>query len=132
MHELSVTSQIIKTVLSEAKKYNAKKVLEVHLDIGKLTFLGIEQVRFSYELLVKDTILENSRLYIEEKNGIIKCNSCGYEGEFKYKNDPVYHIPKPILLCPKCEETIEVIGGRECKIRDVKLLIEEHDNTNAD
>ena len=131
MHEFSVTSQIVEAILKEAEKHNARKIVEVRLDIGKLTFLGLEQVRFSYEVLVKGTIMEGSKLYIEEKDGIIKCNSCGYEGDFKYQNDPIYHIPTPTLHCPKCGETVEIVGGRECTIRDVKLLIDKGDKTNA-
>jgi Zn finger protein HypA/HybF involved in hydrogenase expression len=46
-----MTSQIVESVLGEAKKYEAKKVTEVHLVIGKLTFLGVEQVRFAYGIL---------------------------------------------------------------------------------
>jgi len=131
MHEFSVTSQIVEAILNEAGKHDAKKVIEVHLDIGKLTFLGLEQVRFSYEVLVKGTIMEGSKLYIQEKDGIVKCDSCGYEGNFQYEDDPMYHIPTPTLHCPKCEETVEIVGGRECTIRDVKLLIDEGGKTNA-
>ena len=131
MHEFSVTSQIVEAVLKEAKKHNAQKIVEVHLDIGKLTFLGLEQVRFSYEVLVKGTIMDGSKLYIREKDGIVKCRNCGYEGGFKYEDDPMYHIPTPTLHCPKCEKTIEIVAGRECTIRDVKLLIERSGKTNA-
>ena len=131
MHEFSVTSQIVEAILKEAEKHSAKKVVEVHLDVGKLTFLGLEQVRFSYEVLVKGTIMEGSKLRIEEKDGIVKCSSCGYKGDFQYEDDPIYHIPTPTLHCPKCGETVEIVGGRECTIRDVKLLIDEGGKTNA-
>ena len=50
MHEFSMTSQIVNCVLEEAKKHNARRVSEVHLVVGKLTFLGLEQVRFAYEM----------------------------------------------------------------------------------
>ena len=131
MHEFSVTSQIVEAILKEAEKHNANKVVEVHLDVGKLTFLGLEQVRFSYEVLVKGTIMEGSELHIKERNGIVKCRSCGYEGDFKYEDDPFYHIPTPTLHCPECGETVEIVGGRECTIRDVKLLIDKGGKTNA-
>jgi len=132
VHEFSVTSQIVEAVLKEAEKHKAKRVVEVHLDIGKLTFLGLEQVRFSYEVLVKGTIMEGSKLHIHERDGVVKCGSCGYEGDFKYEDDPMYHIPTPTLHCPKCGETVEIVGGRECTIRDVKLLVDKDgDKTDA-
>lgn len=118
-----MTTQIVETVLQEAEKHNAKKVTEVHLAIGKLTFLGLEQVRFSYGVLVKSTIMEGSKLYIEEKNGVVKCSSCGYEGGFMYENNPMYHIPTPTLRCPKCGDAVSIVGGRECTIKSIKLVM---------
>ena len=123
MHEGSVTTQIVESVLEEAGKHEAKRVAEVHLVIGKLTFLNPEQVRFWYEVLTKDTIMEGSKLRIEEKNGLVRCSECGYEGGFKYEDDPIYHIPTPTLRCPKCGGIVEIVGGRGCLIKSVKLVV---------
>jgi len=123
VHEFSTTTQIVETVLQEAKKHKVKKVNEVHLVIGKLTFLGIEQVRFSYNVLVKDTIMESSKLFIEEKKGIIKCSGCGYEGDLVHEDDPMYYVPTLTLLCPTCGGVVNIIGGRECTIKSIKLTI---------
>ena len=123
MHEFSMTTQIVENVLREAEKHNAKKVTEVHLIIGKLTFLGVEQVRFSYNILIDGTIMEGSKLYIEEKNGVVKCSICGYEGDFMYQDNPEYHIPTPTLRCPNCEGVVRIVGGRECTIKSIKLAM---------
>ena len=123
MHEFSMTTQIVENVLREAKKHNAKKVTEVHLVIRKLTFLGVEQVRFAYNILVEDTIMKDSKLYVEEKNGVVKCSSCDYEGDFMYEDNPIYHVPTPTLRCPKCEGVVNIVGGRECTIKSIKLVI---------
>ena len=123
MHEFSMTTQIVNHILEEAKKHNAKRVHAVHLIIGKLTFLGLEQVKFAYNLLVKNTILEDSKLHIEEKNGVVKCNNCGYSGDLKYEDDPIYHIPSPTLTCPKCEGVVTIVGGKECTIQSIQLVV---------
>jgi len=123
VHEFSVTSQIVQNVLAEAEKRGAKKVTEVHLTIGKLTFLGLEQVRFAYEVLTKGTIMEGSELIIEEQEGIVKCSNCNYEGGFKYEDDPLYHVPVPTLKCPKCSSTVNITAGKECTIRNIKMMI---------
>lgn len=117
-----MTTQIVNYVLEEAKRHNAKRVNEVHLIIGKLTFLGVEQVKFAYDLLVKNTIMEGSKLRIEEKNGVVKCSNCGYEGGLKYEDDPVYHVPSPTLNCPKCGDVVNIVGGKECTIKSIKLV----------
>jgi len=118
-----VTSQIVQCVLQEAGKNQAKKVLEVYLVIGKLTFLGLEQVRFAYETLVKGTVVEGSKLHIEERDGVVKCPNCGYEGDFQYKDDPVYHFLTPTLHCPRCGGLVEIVGGKECLIKSIKLVV---------
>jgi len=122
MHEFSMTTQIVENVLREAEKHDAKKVTEVHLVIGKLTFLGTEQVHFSYDILVEGTIMEGSELYIEQKNGFVKCSSCGYQGDFIYEDNPVFHVPTPTLRCPKCGGLLNIVGGRECTIKSIKLV----------
>jgi hydrogenase nickel incorporation protein HypA/HybF len=118
-----MTSQIVRSVLEEAEKNKSKKVIEVHLTIGKLTFLGLEQMRFAYEALTKDTIMEGSKLIIEEQEGLVKCNHCSYEGGFNYVDDPLYHIVVPTLKCPKCGNVVNIIAGKECLIKSIKLLI---------
>jgi len=120
-----VTSQIVNNIIKEAERHKAKKIVQVNLAIGKLTFLGIEQVRFAYKLLVKGTIAEKSKLVIKEKDGIVKCSKCGYEGDFKYEDNPIYHIPTPTLKCPKCENTVDIVGGKECTIESIKLITDK-------
>jgi hydrogenase nickel incorporation protein HypA/HybF len=124
VHEFSVTSQIVQSVLTEAEKRGAKKVTEVDLAVGKLTFLGLEQVRFAFEVLAKGTIMEGAKLVIEEQEGVVKCKNCGYEGGFKYEDDQLYHVPLPTLKCPKCGSMVEITAGKECTIKSIKLIVQ--------
>lgn len=121
MHELSRTSQIVEAVLSEAQKQNAKEVTEVEVEIGDLTFLGLEQVKFAYEILTDKTIAKNSKLRIKQMHGRGKCESCGYDGPLWYLNDPQFHISFPTFNCPKCEKPLSITGGRECVIRRIRI-----------
>ncbi len=117
-----MTTQIVESVLREAEKQGAKKVTEVHLVIGKLTFLGVEQVRFSYNILVEDTIMKGSKLIIKEKDGVIECPSCGYKGALEYEDSELYHVPMPTLRCPKCGEVAKIVEGKECTIESIRML----------
>ena len=120
-----MTTQIVESVLEEAKRHGAKKVTEVQLTIGKMTFLGIEQIRFSYKILVEDTIMKDSKLVIEEKDGVIECTSCEYKGTIPLKDDPAYHIPVPTLQCPKCGNVSKIVEGKECTIKSIRMVKEE-------
>jgi len=122
MHEFSIVREIVKTIIKFAERYNIKKVAEVDLVIGKLTFLNPLRVRFFYNLLIEDTIIKGSKLFIEEERGVVKCPSCGYKGDIMYEEDPVHHIRIPTLRCPRCGGVVEVIGGRECRIKSIKVV----------
>ena len=122
MHEFSMTTQIVESILREAEKHQAKKVTDVHLIIGKLSFLGVEQVRFSYNVLVEDTIMKGSQLYIEEKNGAIKCLSCAYKGALEYQDTLIYHVQIPTLRCPECGNAVEIVEGKECVIKRIRMI----------
>jgi hydrogenase nickel insertion protein HypA len=124
MHEYYITVQIVKAVLDEAQKHNSKRVSEVHLTLGRFTLLGTEQVRFWYKVLVDETIIKGSKLCIEEKNGEVLCRNCEYKGPIKLEDDPVYHILFPTLRCPKCGSLTEIVGGRECTVKSVKLVVQ--------
>ena len=123
VHEGTITTQIVESVLGEVNRRKAKKVVEVNLVIGSLTFLNPDQIKFWYKMLTKDTILEDSKLTIEKDKGTVCCSMCGYEGEFKFIDDPVFHLPLPTLQCPKCDETVEIVSGKDCRIKSIRMLI---------
>ncbi|MGB9135088.1 MAG: hydrogenase maturation nickel metallochaperone HypA [Candidatus Bathyarchaeia archaeon] len=123
MHEGTITTQLVQSVLKQATERKAKKVVEVDLEIGQLTFLNPEQVMFWFEMLTKDTILEGSKLVIEDREGAVRCSQCGYEGGFKYEDDSAFHMPMPTLQCPECDAKVEIVGGKDCLIKRVKMIV---------
>ena len=123
MHEYLTTKQIVDFVLNEAEKHKAKKVLEVRLVIGKLTVLGVEQVKFYYELLTKETVMENSKLTIEEEEPLVKCENCGYNGGINLKCEDVYHFFIPVLSCPKCGKPVKIVKGKEVLVKSIRVAV---------
>lgn len=121
MHEFWTTTQLVEAVSLEAKSRSAKKVLEVNLVIGKMTFLRADQMKFAYDVLTKNTVLEGSKLNIEESDPDVECEKCGYRGPLDVEEDPAYHFNIPSLSCPKCSTAARIIGGRECTIRSVAI-----------
>lgn len=117
-----MTTQIVESVLKEANKQGAKKVMMVQLIIGRMTFLGIDQIRFAYNILIENTIMKDSKLKIIEKDGVIKCTNCGYKGPIQVKDDPEYHVPIPSIACPKCGKATKIVEGKECIIRSIKMI----------
>lgn len=122
MHEFSITKQIVDNIIEETKKHNAKQVAEVHLVIGEFTFLE-EAVKATYEALVKDTILEGSKLIIEEKEGRVKCLRCGYERAVHLSHGHEHHEELPIIRCTNCEGAVDMLDGKDCLVESVKLVV---------
>jgi len=121
MHEFSRTSQIVEAVLTEAEKEHAVKVIEIEVEIGDLTFLGLEQVRFAYKILTDKTIAKNSKLTIKQIPGRGKCDSCGYDGSLSYLNDPQFHLSVPTFNCPRCGKPLSISAGRECIVKRIRI-----------
>jgi hydrogenase nickel incorporation protein HypA/HybF len=121
MHELSLAVSIIETALKAAKEHNAKKILEINLEIGDFTVVSEDRLRFTLEITSKDTIAEEAKINIERMPGRIRCKKCGYEGESPpIEDDPLQHLLMSSLKCPKCGDThTEIIGGRELGVKDI-------------
>jgi len=122
MHEFSVMTQIVDGVLAEARRRDAHKVEQVELEVGEFTMLGSEQLKFAYEVLSKDTLLQGSNLTIRTIKGKIKCDECSYEGSVQVAEDAP-HRSIPILECPKCHSAAKIIEGRECIVRNIRMVV---------
>lgn len=125
MHEYSVMVDIVAALKEEAEKHSLKGVRQVTLEVGELTFLSHEQLRFSYKVLSEGTIFDGSELVLETKSASVKCDSCGYEGELDLDNSPEYHFILPDLSCPKCGKSTEIVSGRECIITRMVADVED-------
>lgn len=122
MHEFSFATSIVEALLDLAQKQGASKILEVRLRIGALRALSVEQVKFSYNILAKGTLLEGSRLFVEESMGSVRCPNCGYHATMDPNGD-AFHFGIPTLLCPQCSGSLGIEGGDECTITSVRMLL---------
>ncbi|MDI3482437.1 MAG: hydrogenase nickel incorporation protein HypA/HybF [Candidatus Methanomethylophilaceae archaeon] len=122
MHEVSVMSGVVEAVLKELEKYDVKGVEEVELIVGELTQLGHEQMEFAYEVITRSTALEGSSLRIVEEKAEVRCLSCGYEGGINRLELDDYHYSIPVLRCPECSSSVEIIKGRGCTVRSLKVI----------
>ncbi|MHA1301039.1 MAG: hydrogenase maturation nickel metallochaperone HypA [Candidatus Helarchaeota archaeon] len=126
MHEFATAQKIVRTVVSVAIQNNAKEISEILLELGELTFVNPEQLKFVFKIAADKTIAKNAKLNIVNKPGAIKCKDCGYEGGLKYDEDrPEFHSMAALftLDCPKCgSKNTEIIGGRELTIKNIKVV----------
>jgi hydrogenase nickel incorporation protein HypA/HybF len=122
VHEFSVATSLVEALLEIARKQSSSKVVEVQLKVGKLRLLSLEQLKFSYDILAKGTILEGSRLKIEETPGFAKCPKCGFTEQLE-TSDATFHFGLPRMNCPRCATPLSIEGGDECLITKVRMRI---------
>ncbi len=126
MHELSMAASIVDAILDTAKKNNAISVTEVTLEVGELTMLNPEQLRFMMEVLIEDTILKDADIIINMIPIEIECEKCGFKGKSKM-DDEMDHL-MAVATCPECSNTrVHVIKGQECNIKTIKIEREDED-----
>jgi hydrogenase nickel incorporation protein HypA/HybF len=125
MHELSMADAMVKTILEVAEKNEAQEIIEVIIEIGKLTLLNPDQIKFMLEVLSEDTLLQGSEFIINIIPIEIECNYCGYTG--LAESDNLDHFT-PILKCPKCDKMdFKILSGRECNVKSIKIEKSDED-----
>ena len=78
MHELSVCQSIVEACSERAA---GARVLRVTLEIGTLSCVLPDALRFCYDIAVKDTPLEGSELEIIHIPARSRCRDCGSDVE---------------------------------------------------
>ncbi len=113
MHELSIAMGIVDGASEEAARLGAARIESVHLRLGQLSGVVKEALLFSYSLAAADTVLEGSRLEIEEIPAAIFCDSCKAERELPSIQN---------FSCFVCgQPSANVVRGRELTIVGLEL-----------
>jgi hydrogenase nickel incorporation protein HypA/HybF len=69
MHELGITLEMIEAISERMSEEGPGRVRRVVVEIGKLSAVFPDAIRFSFELCAKGTLLEGSELEIIETSG---------------------------------------------------------------
>lgn len=108
MHELSISQGIVESVCEAVPE---GQVLVVTLEIGKLSGVVPEAVRFCFDACTKGTRLEGARLDIIDVLGRGRCGSCAQELDME----------ELITRCSCGNPFLEVLRGQELRIRSVEV-----------
>ncbi|SRR5579862_1988982 len=122
MHELSIATAIVESVLEFVEKKGASKVLAIRLAVGELSCVEPEQLRFCISSITEETPMENSALEIEKIDAEVLCPHCSYSGRPKYWEDALSSGPVATLQCPQCGKAAQASQGEDCCIRTIKYV----------
>lgn len=108
MHEMSITRNIVAIVSEHARD---RKVTRVRLEIGTLSAVIPEAVRFCFDVVSKGTVLENAMLEIVEIPGRARCRACGAQVELRTL----------VTACSCGSRDLDRTQGEELNIKEMEL-----------
>lgn len=108
MHEVGITQEIVAIAASHARTGRVKRVV---VEIGRLTAVLPEAVRFCFEACAEGTPVEGAELDIVEVPGRGRCRACGNEQA----------LDQPFGLCPCGKTEFDWLSGEELRVRCVEV-----------
>ena len=112
MHEMSLCESILQVLEDHAQRQGFGRVNAVWLEIGGLSGVEPDAMRFGFEAVMRGTLADHARLEIIEVPGQAWCMQCGKSVPVKQRFD----------ACPHCGSyRLQVTGGEEMRIKELEV-----------
>lgn len=109
MHELSVSSAIVDTVVRHA---DGRRVTAVQVRLGRLRQVVPSSLAFYFELVSRETVCDGARLDQEVVPAALRCDGCAHAWE----------IDMPHFRCPECGSAdVTVETGEELEVASIEV-----------
>ncbi|MFY9189432.1 MAG: hydrogenase maturation nickel metallochaperone HypA [bacterium] len=92
MHELSVTAELLNTVLTEACRHGVRSVSRVTVVVGDLTGIDPQCLRYYFSVLSRGTVPDRAELVVESQATLFYCQPCA----------KVFPRKRDCFSCPDC------------------------------
>lgn len=112
MHELGIAQSIVEIAEKNARAQGARRVLEVTVVIGTLSGVMAEALEFCFDACCRGTLLDGSRLTIEQVPARARCCACSKE----------YALQNFFDNCPSCDSAAsDMLSGEELRIKEMEI-----------
>jgi hydrogenase nickel incorporation protein HypA/HybF len=112
MHEMSLCEGVLQVLEHQARVQQFSRVKTVWLEIGDLAGVEKEAMRFSFDIVMKDSLADGARLEIIETPGKAWCLQCMKPVSIKQRYD----------ACEDCGSyQLQVTGGNELKVKELEV-----------
>lgn len=113
MHEMSLCESILDLLKDEARRENFTCVKRIALDIGALSCVEPDALRFGFDVVMKGSLAEGAVLEISRPPAEALCLDCFARTA----------IESRFGTCPSCgSEALQVVGGEDMKIRELEVI----------
>ncbi|MCG8070106.1 MAG: hydrogenase maturation nickel metallochaperone HypA [Candidatus Thiodiazotropha taylori] len=112
MHEMSLCEGVLQILEESSASQGFSKVKCVWLEIGELSGVEVEAMRFGFDAVMKDTLADGAKLEIIDLPGEAWCMPCA---------KPV-HVSARFDACPDCGSyQLQVTGGDEMRVKELEV-----------
>ena len=112
MHEMSLAESVREIVLDTARANQAKRVRTVRLEIGALSQVEPEAMRFAWDVVMQDGAAQGAQLLIVITPGQAWCMQCSASVPVAQRGD----------ACPRCgRHQLQVTGGDRMRVMDIEI-----------
>ncbi len=110
MHEISLLEGLLETIETQAQQQSFHKVAKVVLEVGQLSCVEPEALRFGFKVVMQGSLAEAAELSIIEVEGMGRCRQCG-------NNTPVDSWYAPCVNCG--HPFVDIEQGTEMRLKDL-------------
>lgn len=112
MHEMSLAQSVRQIIESAACEQGFMRVKTVWLEIGRLSCVEAEAMRFCFSAAMQGSVAEDAHLEIVDTPGRGRCPACGHEAEIAQLYDPCAHCGSYGL---------QVIDGDAMRVKELEV-----------
>ncbi|MFC1536750.1 hydrogenase maturation nickel metallochaperone HypA [Pseudomonadota bacterium] len=113
MHEMSLCESVLQILDASAKEQGFSTVKTVWLEIGVLSCVEPEAMRFSFDVVTRGTLAEGAVLEIERVQATARCLSCLQDVSVNRYGDP----------CPACGSSdLQISGGDQLRVKELEVV----------
>jgi hydrogenase nickel incorporation protein HypA/HybF len=108
MHELTIALQVVQIA---AERAGGGKIARITLEVGRLTAVLPDALRFCFETAAAGTPAEGATLEVVEIPGRARCRACSAEVE----------LTRPFGRCACGNSDLDWLSGEELRIRQLEV-----------
>lgn len=113
MHEISLLESVLDTLETQAKQQGFSQVKQVILEIGALSCVEADALRFAFDVVMENTLAARAELVIITVAGQGVCTQCQQTVALETRHDP----------CHYCGSFgVTVMQGQSMRIKELVVL----------
>lgn len=113
MHEMALAESMLEIVVATARRSGAERITAVRLEIGALSHVEPDALRFCFDAVTRGSLAERARLEIIATPGAAWCMPCG-------ETVPLSALGQP---CPQCGSyQLNVVRGDAMRVKDIDIV----------